>query len=357
MLIASVSFFFFFSPSLSCFNHGAEFRESKHSTCSAEGSSETPRCLRVADADYRFTLWPRKPLIAKADAARHLTIRRGERDDWLAYISAMEHRLYCICVCLWLCACTVLSVSSLSCGKRLQRLFGGFLRWNAQLILSGVITLQVYGSQVAVFKRYIKSCSHNVRDALLTLSPWPSMSTVDSRPFTFFFFFGLKWNKTGATWNSKFPAQWTLFQSEGLLAACRQPIHSRRSVPRICDDTSWHSSSRFQPAGWEDGATHLKMHSRADMFSRQNWHTTRNVSHIQGIYFTVPHETASTLRQPLFHELMVASCLIMSQLLHWRCALERPRLLRAYVIYINGTTKRLLFPARGVEEGLSCWSV
>lgn len=45
------------------------------------GSWETACCMRAADAYYWFTLWPRKQLIAYAEAAWHLTIRYGERDD------------------------------------------------------------------------------------------------------------------------------------------------------------------------------------------------------------------------------------------------------------------------------------
>lgn len=48
---------------------------------------------RVADAYYRFPLWPRKPLIASADAARHLTTRCGERDDWLQHTLTREAAL------------------------------------------------------------------------------------------------------------------------------------------------------------------------------------------------------------------------------------------------------------------------
>lgn len=142
MLIASVSCLFFFSPSLSCFNHGGEFRESKHSTCSAEGSSETPRCLWVADADYRFTLWPRKPLIAKADAARHLTIRRGERDDWLAYISVMEHHLYCICVCM--CVCVAVWAHNVECVIIIPREKVAALVWQFSSLKCAAYSLRCY---------------------------------------------------------------------------------------------------------------------------------------------------------------------------------------------------------------------
>lgn len=119
-------------------------------------SSETPCCMRAADADYRFTLWPRKQLIAYAEAAWHLTIHYSERDDWIAHISVMEHPLYCICeyVCVAVHAYSVEYIIIILQKCRYSRL--AFFHWNLQLALSGVIILQIYGSQPAIFKCNIK---------------------------------------------------------------------------------------------------------------------------------------------------------------------------------------------------------
>ncbi len=78
------------------------------------GSKETPCCMSTTDAYYWFTLWPRKQLIVYAEAAWHLTIRCGERDDWMAHISIMEDPLHVfVCASVWLLAHTLFSVSSL----------------------------------------------------------------------------------------------------------------------------------------------------------------------------------------------------------------------------------------------------
>lgn len=91
------------------------------------GSRETPCSMSAADAHYWFTLWPRKQLIAYAEAAWHLTIRCGERDDWIAHISVMEHPLHCVCV--WVCvAVHAYSVSVCHYSAGMVLLVFGFFR-------------------------------------------------------------------------------------------------------------------------------------------------------------------------------------------------------------------------------------
>lgn len=66
----------------------------------SQRSRETTCCMRAADAYYWFTLWPRKRLIAYAEAAWHLTIRCGERDDWIAHKRYGAPSRLCVCTCV-----------------------------------------------------------------------------------------------------------------------------------------------------------------------------------------------------------------------------------------------------------------
>ena len=204
------------------------------------GSWETRCCMSATDAYYWFTLWPRKQLIAYAEAAWHLTIHCGERDDWIAHISAMEHPLdcvhiyvcVCVCVCVWLYRHTVFSVSSLFCWNVAAVIWLFSLTIAVDSVLSQLLFFYdptFHGSWIAIFNCNIKS-SYGVTVLILTpsihllveLTIWPWRFSSVLCKWWFLLFFMLKCGNSPL--KLKYIGQSAVLYPICLLAAHWQPM-------------------------------------------------------------------------------------------------------------------------------------
>ncbi len=197
--------------------------------------------MRAADAYYWFTLWPRKQLIAYAEAAWHLTIRYGERDDWIVHISVMEHPLDCVCVCV----CVVVQWSVYHHYSAGMLLFSfGFFHWNLQLTQRSprcyYFMIQVFMALNWPFSKVIQNVTAiNIRVVFLTSSLHTSLSMTLNILSCLYHLCHLKTEKS-----------WTLDDVVSYRFVGRTLTRHTftRSMPRIYKNTSWHPSSHIQPA-------------------------------------------------------------------------------------------------------------